>query len=293
MTAEALLSIPAFYSRPLADLRQEQILWSHKKALNNAQWQTLDQSGVPIRLRIFRAGEALPMCLHVHGGGWVMGGAGCQDDYLEHLSLKAKVRIASVDYRLAPEHPFPDGLDDVTRALRHCLDDDSTGQFNDKIVVCGESAGANLLVGALVRLRGHENFSRVRGALLNYGTFDLNGTKSLRATTDHGRFLDLHAARWFTQHYIGDRDANDPEVSPAFADLQGLPPACLLVGDEDPVLDDSRLLHRRWQEAGNKAVLQVVPAGLHGMLEMRTPLTALARDTLAQSIRELCASPPR
>ncbi len=291
MTSEALLSMPAFYMRPLADLRQEQLAWSQKNALNDAAWRTIEKLPSPLRLRTFRAGENLPICVHVHGGGWVMGGADHQDAYLDELSVKAEVCIASVAYRLSPENPFPAGLDDVTRALRHFLDDDTTSQYSDKIVVCGESAGANLLVGALVRLRSHKNFSRIRGAFLNYGTFDLTGTESLRAAADHGRFLDLQAARWFTQLYIDNRDAKNPEVSPAFANLQGLPPACFLVGDEDPVVDDSRLLHRRWQEAGNTACLQIVPAGLHGMLEMRTPLTALARDTLAQSIRDALRQP--
>lgn len=287
MTAQALAEAGAVYTKPIAETRSERAGWAQRARHPDAGW--IEIAG--LRLRQFGATGVQPVYLHLHGGGWVFGGADQQDAMLVELAGAAGVRVLSLDYRLAPEHPYPAAVDDASAALRALLDDGGTGP----LVVGGESAGANLAVAALRRLRGHPQYARIRGASLHYGTYDLaEGSASLRAAGPETPFLDARLADWFATQYASEMQRRDPEVSPLRAgldDLAGLPPALFLVGSEDPVRDDSRLLAAHWRAAGNRAERVLLPGGLHSLLELRTPLTAQGRQRVAEFVRSACAEP--
>lgn len=212
----------------------------------------------------------------------MLGGADHQDPMLHDLRTRAQVTVYSVEYRLSPEHPFPAAVEDVEDALRFLLDAPQA----TPLVVGGESAGANLAAVALLRLRDHPNFGRVRAACLHYGTFDLSGTPSLLAAPPGTPFLDRELAAWFRAQYAPEALHRHPEVSPLYADLRGLPRTRLLVGSEDPVRDDTLFMHSRLRSSGNTAALVVYPGGLHGLLEWNTPLTRRAREELSAFVTE-------
>lgn len=289
MTAKALAEVAAVYTKPIAETRRERADWAQRAQHPDARW--IEIAGR--RLRQFGAAELRPVYLHLHGGGWVFGGADQQDAMLAGLAAAAGVRVLSLDYRLAPEHPYPAAVDDASVALRALLDEDAAAP----LVVGGESAGANLAIATLRRLRGHRHYARIRGASLHYGTYDLaEGSDSLRAAGPETPFLDARLADWFAAQYASPAQRRDPEVSPLCAGpaaLAGLPPALFLVGSEDPVRDDSRRLAARWREAGNHAELAWLPGGLHNLLELQTPLTAEGRRRVAEFVRSACAGASR
>lgn len=286
MTREGLQSGPQVYNRPLVELRAERAFWAVKTAERSANWITVADS---IRSRLMRAEPSRGVYVHVHGGGWVLGAADQQDRLLTSICDSAGVTVISLEYRLAPEHPFPAALDDVSTALAWVIEQGSGWVRGHKVIVGGESAGANLAVGALCRLRSHRNFSRIAGVCLNYGTFDLAGTPSMRAAAADTPFLNPPLGAWFSGHYVPSSLYANPEVSPLHADLRGLPPAQFLVGSADPVVDDSRLMHARWLAAGSRSDLRVIRGGLHGLLEYQTPVTKHGRDLQARFISKAFA----
>lgn len=250
-----------------------------------AAWITaFSNSGSPLRLRRLAGERPEGMrCLHAHGGGWVLGGAGLQDHWLQALATKVR-DVHSVEYRLSPEAPFPAALDDVTDALRWLATDGGGDRAGSPVIVCGESAGANLLLGAMIRLRAEPCFAAIRAAFLNYGTYDLLGNRRLRSTSSDAPMLNWPMVQWFVEHYGVAGRLDDPEVSPIRADLRGLPQTLLLVGSEDPVLDDSLQMESRLRSAGTHAVAAIVSGGLHGMIETLGPVRRLARNVVLEGI---------
>ncbi|MFT3924995.1 MAG: alpha/beta hydrolase [Myxococcales bacterium] len=289
MTAQALSQVAPLYTKSIAVARQERADWTRISAVSDAFWLDVPEARSALRVRVLRANSAKAVYLHVHGGGWVLGGADHQDGLLDELRVRAGVSVVSVEYRLAPEHPFPAALDDVEDALRWVLQDGAQSFGTRLVIVGGESAGANLVVSALTRLRGHPAFSGVVAACLHYGTFDLMGTPSLWTAAPGTPFLDPALSKWFREHYAHPDRHRDPEVSPMYADLTGLPPAQFLIGTVDVVRDDTLFMWARWRAAGNRAELVALPGGLHGLLEMRTPLTKLGRERVVSFMRRAVA----
>ncbi len=219
----------------------------------------------PVRLRVMRPpGEPRGVYLHLHGGGWMLGGADMQDPYLRALATATGLVAASVDYRLAPEHPFPAGPDDCEDAARWLLGEgarllDAPARF----AIGGESAGAHLAALTLLRVRSPAFFA----ANLVYGAFDLSMTPSQRLWGARNLVLSTPIIENFSSAFLPDRSAEArraPEVSPLYADLRELPPALFTVGTLDPLLDDTLFMANRWIAAGNEAVLRVWPEAVHG-----------------------------
>jgi acetyl esterase/lipase len=204
-------------------------------------------AGVPAR--VLTPPEPRGVYLHIHGGGFVYGSSRLQDDRLEALALACGVTAVSVEYRLAPEHPYPAGPDDCEAVAL------SLAGSSDALCIGGESAGANLAVVTLLRLRDRHGFTGFRAACLSKGVYDL----TLARMGDPG----LDEADAVVAAYVGESDPSDPELSPLNAKLRDLPPALFAVGGADPLLDDTLALAERWRTAGNEAELVVVPGADH------------------------------
>jgi acetyl esterase len=238
-----------------------------------------------LRLRVLAPeDEATGVYLHLHGGGWVFGCCDEQDDRLWALVEATGMCAVSVDYRLAPEHPYPAGPDDCEDAALWLLDRGLAELgVPDRLAIGGESAGGHLAVLTLLRLRDRHGISGAfQAANLVYGAFDLSMTPSARRWGDRTGFLTTSEMRWFGRSFIGGREEaqlRDPEISPLYADLRELPPALFTVGEHDPLLDDSLFMAARWQAAGNQAELRVWPESTHGFTAF--PI-ALARAANAQ-----------
>lgn len=246
-----------------------------------------------IALRILAPQDrpAAGVFLHLHGGGWTLGGASEQDPRLAEIADRTGFAVVSVDYRLAPEHPYPQPLDDCEAAALWLVDACRSEFGTDLLTIGGESAGANLAVATLVRLRDRRGLGGVfAGAVLACGCFDLRLTPSARRWGEAKLVLNTRDITMFARHYLAHGHApDDPDVSPLLADLAGLGPAHFAVGTEDPLLDDTLFMTARWQAAGNRGELAVYPGGCH--VFQRFDL-AIARDSNAAMDRFLLSLLP-
>lgn len=230
--------------------------------------RTIDAGGIAVRV-VPPAGERAGVYLHVHGGGWTLGAADLYDVGLSALADATGLVVASVDYRLAPEHPYPAAPDDCERVALWLLERgaeelDAPARFT----IGGESAGAHLSVVTLLRLRDrHCVTGAFAAANLVFGVFDLTHTPSSRLWGDRDLILSTPLMRWFVDNFVPELDAEarrDPDVSPLYAPLHDLPPALFSVGTQDPLLDDTLFMHARWRAAGNDAQLRVYEEAAHG-----------------------------
>ncbi len=243
----------------------------------------IDGPAGAIPLRIIRAEQPVGAFLHIHGGGFTYGTPDEYDDLLRVIVDRMHLTVVSVDYRLAPEHPYPAGPDDCEAAALWFLE--HAGELaaapSPTVLIGGESAGANLVVTTLLRLRDRHGLCPFAGALLCYGWYDLGLSPSMRNWGPASLVLSTPHSDWLAAGYVGtaDREARRaPEVSPLHADLHGLPPALISVGTADPLIDDSMFLAARWHQAGNPTELDIYPEGMHGYDSVPIALADVAMD---------------
>ena len=247
----------------------------------------------PVPTRTFvPEGEPAAVVLHLHGGGWCIGSAAAGDVPNRELADRAGVVVVSIDYRLAPEHPWPAGPDDCEAAALWLLEEGPRRWGCDRLVLAGGSAGAHLAAVTLLRLRDvHRVVDRVAGADLVFGAFDLGMTPSQRAA-ERALVIPTESLQACYRHLLPglDReDRRDPSYSPLFADLAGLCPALFTVGTLDPLLDDSLFMAARWAAAGNDARLDLYPECPHGFPAFPIELGRLAQQRSADWIAEVLA----
>ncbi|MFB7666435.1 alpha/beta hydrolase [Kitasatospora sp. NPDC056138] len=233
-----------------------------------------------VKVRAFVPDHVDGVYLHIHGGGWAFGSADGQDERLWRIAEQSRLAVVSVDYRLAPEHPFPAGPDDCEAAARWLVDHAEAEFGTRRLLIGGESAGAHLSVLTLLRLRDRHGITGAfRAAHLLFGPYDLSMTPSQRLFGSRQLLSNTDSIQGSYELFTPGMEAEqrrDPGISPLFADLTGLPPARIVVGTEDPLLDDSRFLAARWQEAGASVQLGVVAGAMHGFTLF--PLTITERE---------------
>ncbi len=240
--------------------------------------------GGPIKLRIARPPVGIAprgVYLHIHGGGWMYGAADMQDPYLAAIATAAGVVVASVEYRLAPEHPFPAGPDDCEDAARWLVTEGAAAlEAPAEFGLGGESAGGHLAALTLIRLRDRGDLARAFTAVsFMFGAFDLSMTPSQLAWGARNLVLSGPILAYFGSAFAPGRSLaamRDPELSPLYADLRRLPPAHFSCGLVDPLLDDSTFMAARWATAGNRAELRLWPEAVHGFTAFPIQLAALA-----------------
>jgi acetyl esterase len=260
--------------------------------LEHARDLTIPARSGELRLRVLAPEEeATGGYLHIHGGGWVFGCCDEQDERLWALVEATGLAAISVDYRLAPEHPYPAGPDDCEDAALWLLDRGLAElDLPDRLAIGGESAGGHLSVLTLLRLRDRHGITGAfRAANLVYGAFDLSMTPSARLWGDRSGFLTSSEMRWFGRSFIGGREEaelRDPDISPLYANLHDLPPALFTVGEHDPLLDDSLFMSARWQAAGNAAELRIWPESTHGFTAFPIALARAANATVYEFLRQ-------
>ena len=260
--------------------------------LEDARDIELHGRGGAIKVRTIRPHRTpVGIYLHIHGGGWTLGGHDMQDITLKRLADETGLCIASINYRLAPENPYPAGPDDCEDAVLQLLKDgpkllDAPAKF----AIGGESAGAHLAVVTLLRLRDrHEIVGAIDAANLMYGAFDLNMTPSSIVWGDRNLVLSVPIMRWFTENFVPGRSfeqRRDPDISPLYARLHDMPRALFAVGTLDPLLDETLFMSQRWISAGNEAEVVVYPEAVHGFLAYPTGLARTAHQRQARFLRE-------
>jgi dienelactone hydrolase len=181
------------------------------------------------------------------------------------------VAVASVDYRLAPEHPWPAAPDDCETAALWLVEHTQHRFGTTKLAVGGFSAGATLAMTTLLRLRDR-GVTAFTGAVLQFGTYDLS------AQTPAGRLI---ADEYFLEAYAGAApDRTDPDLSPIYAELSNLPPVLMIVGDADILLQDNLAMAARLSASGADVDLRVYPDSPHGFTGHPTPMAQAALDDI-------------
>jgi acetyl esterase len=267
-----LAGVPAANALPVEVTRRARAegrgIFPASRVLPQGQARTAPGRAGAVPVRLFVPEHVAGAYLHIHGGGWTFGGHDEQDEALWRMCEGAGVAVVSVGYRLAPENPYPAAADDC-EDVASWLVESSQGEFGtDRVVIGGESAGAHLAAVVLLRLRDlHGMGNAFRGANLVYGAYDLSMTPSQRRWGDRNLILSTPVITWFLDNFLpgsGAEARRDPDISPLYADLTGLPAALFTVGTLDPLLDDTLFMEARWRAAGNPTALDVYEEAVHG-----------------------------
>lgn len=239
---------------------------------------------IPVKVFTPAGPGPFPLLVFLHGGGWVIGSPATHARLCAELAEGAGVVVVSVDYRLAPEHPAPAPLDDCVAAIRWAVA--NAAELNadgSRFAVGGDSAGANLTAAAMLRLRD-EGGPAARLQLLLYGAFTADNDLPSVIENGEGKILTRKAMEWFYDHYLsGGASPDDPYIAPIKGDLRGVPPARLIVGTLDPLLDDSKLFARALEAAGVRAKLSIYQDQPHIFLQLSAIL-----DSGKRGVAEAC-----
>ena len=212
------------------------------------------------------ASEAGGMLVYFHGGGFVVGDLDTHDNTCRFLAREAEARVLSVDYRLAPEHPFPAPIDDALAAFRHAVEHASKlGADPARVAVGGDSAGGNLAAG-VARLAALEGGPAPAFQLLFYPWVDLSRKRQSYRLFNDGFLLTESQLDWYAQQYLAEPgDALDPRCSPMLGDgLGGIAPAYIAVAGFDPLRDEGEDYARSLRAAGVPVALRRHRGLIHG-----------------------------
>ena len=235
-----------------------------------------------VRCRVFLPeGKPSAVYLHFHGGAMLLGAPEMNDIPNADLCKRFGVSVVSVDYRLAPEYPFPAGPDDCLAVAQWLVEHGEQELGSNRLLIGGESAGGYLSVVVALRIRDElDAIDHVAGVNLVFGIYDWGRTPSQRGMRPHEGpdLLDPAEIRFVADCYLPDRsleERRDATVSPLYADLHGMPPALMSVGTCDHLVDDTLMLAARWAAAGNEVELFVAPDMPHGFLAFPCAVTDL------------------
>jgi acetyl esterase len=237
-------------------------------------------AGVPVRVYRPEAEGLLPAVVHLHGGGWVVGDLDTHDTVSRDIAAGSGCAVVAVDYRLAPEHPFPAALEDSVAVARAV---DELGLDPERVAVFGESAGGGLAAVVARELRG-----ALRHQALVYPVCDahVGATESYARYAD-GYFLTASDMRWFLGHYAAGVDPADPRLSPLAADdLTGAAPATIVLAECDPLRDEGAAYARKLEQAGVEVELREYPGQIHPFVLLSGVIDA-GRDARSYLARRL------
>ena len=230
-----------------------------------AQIRDVDAGGVPARLYRPSAHATLGLLVYFHGGGWVLGNIETHDHVARALAAESGCAVLSVDYRLAPEHPFPAGVDDAFAVSAWTHEQArSLGCDPDRLAIGGDSAGANLA--AVVAQSGRFPF---RFQLLVYPVTDARGGTASYEELADGFWLTRAGMHWFLEHYLsgGEGTPSDPRVSPLLAEDEAFaasPPTLVVTAELDPLRDEGEAYAERLRAAGVAAETTRYDGMIHG-----------------------------
>lgn len=216
--------------------------------------------GVPVVIVDTPGTDASATVLYLHGGAYVLGSAADSVGLASDVSRRVGARAISVDYRLAPEHPFPAAIDDAVAAYRALLDE---GMSAARIALVGESAGGGLVAATLAALRDIALPQPCCAAVFSPWVDMTVSGASVKTKADLDPVLTPEALRTRARDYLGERNPATPLASPIFADLTGLPPLLIQVGSHEILLDDALRLASRAAEHDVPVELQVWPEVPH------------------------------
>ena len=237
--------------------------------------------GARLYLPARRGSAPPPLIVFYHGGGWVVGDLETHDSACRFLALNAGCVILAIDYRLAPEHPFPAAVEDSVDAFRWASAEAAElGADPRRVAVCGDSAGGDLAAVVSLLTRDDDGPKPAMQALL-YPVTDAIGGQESRSVFADGFLLTAADMSWFEDHYLQGANADtDPRASVLRTDdLRGLPPAYICTAGMDPLRDEGEAYAERLREAGNQVALRRHPGLVHTFANM-TGISRTARAAM-------------
>ncbi|WP_405009167.1 alpha/beta hydrolase [Kitasatospora sp. NBC_01539] len=237
---------------------------------SSAVEEVVEAAGRRVPVRILAPGSGVPRAVHldIHGGGFYLGPAARRDARNQQLADALGILVVSVDYRLAPEHPWPAAPDNCETAALWLVEQAEARFGTNRLTTGGFSAGATLAVTTLLRLRDRGLTAAIAGAALQFGVYDLSGL------TPAGRLI---VDEYFIRAYAGHvTDRTVPDVSPVYGDLRGLPPMLMVVGGSDILLEDNMAMAARVSAAGGEVDLRIYPEAPHGFTSRPTGMARAA-----------------
>lgn len=287
--AEELAKLPS-----LLDLSPEEIRTRDKNGATEKSSIATERfitgpSGNKIKLRQLIPSEIKGVYLFIHGGGWISGAADWQDTRLESIAIEGKFAVISVEYRLAPEYPYPAAIDDCEAAALWVIHNAKKEYGTNNILIGGGSAGAHLCALTLLRMRDKHFYTQFKGTNLVFGAYDLSLTPSARNWGNQELILSTPIIKKLVNYFL-PKEINryDPAVSPLYAKLHDMPPALFTIGTMDPLMDDTLFMYTRWISAGNQADLIIYPGGIHGFITLPTPQADEARAYGLEFLKSCC-----
>lgn len=232
---------------------------------------TVPGAAGPIPARIYRpeAAGPVPTVAYFHGGGYVIGDLATHDNMCREICRGTQAVVVSVAYRLAPEHPFPAGIEDAVAAAKWIVAQARELGGNGTVAVAGDSAGGNFAAVVTQQLR--DAGMALAAQLLIYPAVDhAAATYPSMDQNAKGYFLELDTMAWFIRHYLGaTTDTMDPRLAPLQAkSLANLPPAVVLTAEFDPLRDQGAAYAQALRAAGGQAELIEGPGMIHGFFDM-------------------------
>lgn len=232
---------------------------------------TLPGPAGDLAARVYRpdAEGARPTVVLFHGGGWVIGDLDTHDNMARSICRDCEAVVVSVDYRLAPEAPFPAAVEDALAATRWVASRLADLGGDGRLAVAGDSAGGNLAAVVAQQLRDAGG-PALTAQLLVYPAVDVTGDYASRWENAEGYFLDLPTMAWFMDHYAADAALHeDPRISPLrHTDLSGLPPAVVVTAEYDPLRDEGEAYAEALVAAGVPVEVRRFDGMIHGFFDM-------------------------
>ena len=233
-------------------------------------------AGVAAEWLVGPTGKDGPVMLYLHGGGYVAGSLKSHRHLVAYLADKIGGRVLNIDYRLAPEHPFPAQIEDAIAVYAAMLDD---GIDPANLFIGGDSAGGGLTMATLLSARD-KGLPMPAGAILFSPWMDMTVSgETLVTKADVDPSITPTMVQNTVNNYLGGADPNDPLASPIFADLSGMPPILIQTGENEVLLSDSQTLNSRLIEAGSQSQLEVW-SGMFHVWHQFWPMLSEARDAL-------------
>lgn len=226
----------------------------------------------PVRVYSGPSGSPTPLVLWLHGGGFVGGAARDLDMLCAALAVAAGVTVVSLDYRLAPEHPYPSALDDSVDVLGWLTEHGRAFGGDGRLVIGGQSAGGNLAAATCLRVRD-EGRVPVEGQVLCYPSLDF-GRETESARLFNGAFLDVSPGRWEEHAYLAGQEPDAYSAPLRATSLKGLPPALVIGAGRDPLRDHAREYAGRLRSAGVDVEQVEYDATMHAFLNFPGVLSA-------------------
>lgn len=292
-------NVPEWYT--LGPVRAREVYDARTKLFANIRTavghvvdRVIDGPGGDLRVRLYYPEPAvadadpqlLPALLYLHGGGWVLGNLESHDELCRRLCAATDAVVLAVEYRLAPEHPFPAPLDDCAAAFGWLADSaQELGVDPTRIAVGGDSAGGNLSAGLCVWVRDHGG-PKLAAQILLYPAIVPQWENLSYYENAYGKFISRADCRWFWENYLGATPSNNPYAAPGTAELAGLPPALIITAGHDPLRDDGEIYGHQLDEAGNDVTIRRYGGMMHGFLGIPVQIED-ARDAIAAIVSTL------